>query len=79
MILLAVSQVSVIASSDCITRMLSTDAHTEQDALLPQPSYGTVNVYVRSFPPPFTNLKVVGRRIYENYTVLRFIGDFRAL
>lgn len=40
-----------------MTRMLSTDAQTAQEALLPQPSYGTVNVYTLSFPPDLTNLK----------------------
>ncbi|CRK87707.1 CLUMA_CG001497, isoform A [Clunio marinus] len=37
--------------------MLSTDAHTEQEALLPQPSYGTVKVYTLSLPPAFTYLR----------------------
>lgn len=53
--------------------MLSTDAQTAQEALLPQPSYGTVNVYTLSFPPDLTNLKSSNEkyqfRFYELFNI----------
>lgn len=56
-IFLAVSQISCTSLSDWITKILSTDAHTEQDGLLPHPWNGTVNEYLRSRPPAFMYLK----------------------
>lgn len=53
----AVSQLSWISSSFWMIRILSTDAHKEQEGLLPHPSKGTLNTNRLSLLPAVTYLQ----------------------